>query len=476
MDADKLMDAIGMVDDRYLAEEKIFAFAPLRRKLIVLVAAVLAVGLTVVSAMAVGQELPQLREGAQQMLIKILGIETHETPPTQGQSPAAPTDPDGTEPSPPMLQQIDVVDIDGMVYAHYFKGEGAIQVFENGFYTYSKPESNEPPEQFAFWEFRKEGVVEVDGKRLELAFTHDEREFHICFDHAVIQGKLCIMQWPDGDHCCDDWAVFAIGSRTDVVMMSVPKSLHKYVSHDYFLLNLQTMETTPLLENMITDEMIADWCHLTDDLNYAMLTGINVNERITTDWLCDLRQGTMTKMDDLTGFITPSSYFLDDSTLICEQWLGDGRISIVRLDIPTGEKTVVVENVPRASAKGGYSKLGKAFGVLYAEDGAAELIDLRTGKVTELNGLDLNTTYEYQSPGGSYILLAYAQQAKDNITGKCYPKLGLLDPEKQEMKLLSRDISGNAEYLRGWLDDRTVVITAPNPDGSYYVLVYEFTQ
>lgn len=486
MNSEKLMDAIGMVDDRFLADEKKGRLVPFRRKLIALIAAVVVLSLSLGSVMAATQEFPQLNEqiekigeNIQQMLFPIFHIETHEKPPEGSVPVTLPSATDGTEPSGPVLEQIDVVNIDGAVNAHYFAGEGYIQRFEGGFYTYSGWEGDVPPEKYAFWEIRKEGIVDADARRVEFTLVYDGREFQIIFDYAIINGKLCIMVWPKGlneNPWRNGWNVQAIGDRTDVALMNVPVQTEGDITNDYFLLNMETLETTPLLENISTDNMIIDWCDVTENLNYAMLTGIDRKEGIYKDWFCDLRQNTITHIDDLTGFITPTSYFLDDSTLICEQWLGDGFINMVRHDIPTGEQTVVVENVKRVSASGGYMTIGKAFGMLYAADGSADLIDLRTGKVTALTGVDLQGTTVKESPNGKNILIAYSEWAKDEKTSKCYPKLGLLDPEKEEMKLLIRDISGNAENLRGWLDDETIVITTRNSDESYYVLLYEFIE
>lgn len=484
MNADKLLDAIGMVDDRFLKEEPKGPAVSVRRRLTVLVAAVMVLSLSVGSVMAatqdssrLGEKLEKLGDTIQQAIFSVLHIETPEKPPV-GSVPVTSPSVDGTQPSEPALKEIDVVNIDGVVNAHYFMGEGYVQTLEGGFYTYSGPVEDDPPEKFRFWEIRKEGVVEVASKRSEFLFVHDGRQLRIIFDHAIINEKLWVMVWPKGlgeNTYLNGWNVEPIGDRTDMALMSVPVMAGDDISYHYFLLDMATLETAPLLKNISTENLIVDHCTVTGDLNYATLTGIDLADRTQKSWVCDLRRNTITQIDDLTGFDTAEFHFLDDSTLICEQWVGDGSINIVRHDMATGEQTMVVEAVKRAGATGGYATIGKYYGMLYGTDGSAALIDLQTGEVTALTGLELENAKITESPNGRFILIGYQERAKDEKTSWCYPKIGLLDPQKEEMRLLTREISGNAEYLRGWLDDQTVVITTGrNEDGGYYMLVYEF--
>ncbi|MBQ7416153.1 MAG: hypothetical protein IJW14_03840 [Oscillospiraceae bacterium] len=474
MDANQLLDAIGMVDDRFLVTQKPSA-APVRRRLIVLIAAVLVLGLTVGSALAVSQELPQLTE----MFIRILDIQTHEKPPEGSLPVMAPSAPEETNPTVPELQSINVVDIDGQVYAHYFRGEGSVQLFEGGFYTYTLLGEAFAPETFAFWEFQKNGVVQVESRRVDTILPYDGYEFRILFDYAVLQDQLCVMMWNEliiGDLSRNDWFVQAVEGRTDVVLLQLPVSIGTDYTNHYFLLDLETLEVTALFDPALARSIRIDWLTPTEDLRYALINGVEEQSVTADDWLVDLKRMTLTKVDDLLGFTAPSPYFMDDRTIITEQWLGDGFVNIVRYDIPTGGQTVLLERVTRANASGGYAKINKVFGLLYAEDDSAELIDLRTGERKPLTGLGLVGKTIKGSPNGKYILIAQPQWATDEVTSKCYPNLGLLDPVKGEMKLLTRDISGTAEYLRGWLDDETVVLTTRNANGSYYVLVYEFVQ
>ena len=170
---------------------------------------------------------------------------------------------------------------------------------------------------------------------------------------------------------------------------------------------------------------------------------------------------------------------MNDRTLIAYDYLPEGRITVARYDILTGEQTIIVENVPR-TGEWGYRPIysrgaGGRHGLLYEEDGSVWLIDLRTNEWYSLAGLTMSDSYRIESPDGKRILFADQQRAKDEKTGFCYPRIGLLDPQTGEMKVLTRDISGNAEYLYGFLDSNTVVISSRmDENDGYYLYMYEF--
>lgn len=499
MNADKLLDAIGMVDDDLLVREEKRTVIPFRRKLIILVAAVLILTFSVGTVAAeegdfqqlrqeVSQNIREFAESVEKAFLKVFKIETPEKPPesTLGPKPPLTAETTGpneiTQPPEPMLEYVTMVDIEGAVYAHYFSGNGYRQVFEGGFYTY--PEWERPPKEATFWEITKDGIVDVGNTRVDFVLNHGGRDFRILFDYAVLAGKVCTMVWPEGldeDPYGNGWNAVAVGNRTDIVLLSIPVSKNRDYTHDYFLLDLETLETVNLLEGIPVEDLVTGTLWLTDDLRHALMTGYNVRTQKHTFWLCDLEDKQIWEMRAWTGSdISDEPYFLDDRTLIAYDYLPEGRITVARYDILTGEQTVIVENVPRTGESGYrpiYSRgAGGQHGLLYEEDGSVWLIDLRTNEWYSLAGLTMSDSYRIESPDGKHILFADQQRAMDEKTSFCYPRIGLLDPKTGEMKVLTRDISGNAEYLYGFLDSNTVVISSRmDENDGYYLYMYEFT-
>ena len=501
MNSDKLLDAIGMVDDDLLGQEKKRKVIPWRRKMTVLIAAVLILALSVGVVAAEegdlqqwGQNIREMAETVGEAFLKVFRIETPEKPPESTLGPKPPislettgpnesTGPsETTNPSEPMLEYVTMVDIEGAVYAHYFSGTGYRQVFEGGFYTF--PERERPPKEATFWEITKDGIVDVGKTRVDFVLNHGGKDFRILFDYAVLAGKVCIMVWQEGmdeNPYGNGWNAQPVGNRTDIVLLSIPVNKNRDYTHDYLLLDLDTLETVNLLEGIPVEELIIDALWVTEDLRYALMTGYDPNTKKSGDWLCDLEENTISNIADWgTSGSVGDPYFIDNRTLIVNEYLSGKRVTIARYDIPTQERTVIVEGASWTGETGYrpiYSRgAGGYHGLLYEEDGSVWLIDLRTGERYSLAGLTMADSYRIESPDGKYILFADQARAKDEKTSFCYPRIGLLDPGTGEMKVLTRDISGNAEYLYGFLDSDTVVISSRmDENDGYYLYVYEFT-
>lgn len=476
MNPDKLLDAIGMLDDRHFEAEKKTRVIPWRRRLIALVAAVLMVILSVGTAMAAS---PEFRE----LIFSIFNIETHEQPPAENTDTLLTED--NTDPSQSGLQEIDVVNIDEVVHAHYFTSDGIVLTYEGGFYTCAHGDGNAVPDDATFWEIRTDGIVDVGATRIEFPLTHGNRTIQITFDYAILNDKLSIKVWPQNmsqDPVGNGWNLEAIGNRTDVALLTVPVHTGTDYTHDFLLLDLTTLETTDLLESIPHDNMVIDACWITDDLHYVILMGIDRENGSYGYWFCDLELNTITTLDALTETDATVPYFLDDSTIIFQESLSEGHFNVVSHHVPTGVQSVIFENTTRRSGdNAGYRGIQKnggngVHGLLFCEDGSVDLIDLRTRVVLNMAGLNMDKLTTSESPDGTRVLIAYEETGENGELGYGFSSLGILNPETGLLQMLTRNISGNPENFWGWLDNDTVVITARDAAGVYYVYVYEFQE
>lgn len=474
MNAEKLLDAFGMVDDRFFASEEKPRTAPLRKRRLILIAAILMFALSIGTAVAVSPDL-------QELIFTIFHIETHEQPPA-GNADSLPTQ-NTTAPSQPGLRQLDVVSIDGVVYAHYFTGEGIVLTYEGGFYTCTRSDANSAPEDAAFWEIRTEGIVNVGATRVAFPLVHGDRTIPILFDYGILNGKLSIKVWPQNmneNPIGNGWNLEPIADRTDVALLTVPVHTDRDYTHDFLLLDLMTLETTDLLEAIPHDDLIIDAFRITDNLRYAILTGVDRKSGGSGYWFCDLERHTVTTLDALTETEISEPYFLNDDTIIFHQPLGEGRFNVVRYHIPTGAQTVIIENTTGSiGGSFGYRGIRKnggngAHGLLFCRDGSVELVDFQTGTRLAMTGLDTEKLTTSESPDGTRIMIASEETNESGELGYGFSRLGVLNPETGVLQMLTRDISGNPETFWGWLDNDTLVITAHSAAGGYYVYVYAF--
>ena len=446
MTTDHLLDAIGLVDDQVLASVN---RPPFRRKMVTLIAAVLALALCIGSAMAVS---PQFRD----LIFSIFHIQTQEHPP------AGSNDPLPTESG---LQELAVVDFDGIVNAHYFTSDGIVLTREGGFYTRSQ--TQDP----AFWEIRPEGIRKIPTTRVNFTLDHGGSSFEIVFDYGVLNNQLAIQVLEESPM---GWNVEPIGSRLDAVLLTLPLLAGDYYTHDFLLLDLNTLETTDLLETIPREDVAVDGCRLTSDLHYGILSGIHTESGNYGYWLCDLEEKTIIQLNG------DQPYFLDDETMVFQEPLDGERFNVIRCHIPSGVQTVVIPNTHHRTREGiGYRGIQYTggFGVhalVYLADGSLDLIDLRTGSSLHITGLDPKKLITSESPDGSRIMLAYQESVGADGQGSNFPSLGILNPETGVAQMLTRTPGENPELFWGWLDRGTLVLTAHNSSGGYYVYVYQF--
>ena len=477
MNPEKLLDAIGMLDDRHFEPETKTQIINYRRRFVVLIAAVLTIFLLVGTALAVS---PDLRN----TLFSILAIETPERPPINS------TDTLPTE-GGSSLHKINTVHIDEVVSAHYFTG-GTVR--GGALYTSSHRNDNAVPTDGQFWEIRKDGIVAINTTRIDFPLAYGDRTFQIIFDYAILNQELCIQVWPqdlDKNPIGNGWNLVAIGDRTDVALLSVPVDTGGDYTHDYLLLDLRTLETRNLLDDIPHDNIIIDACWFTDDLRYAIAVGYDkendeAHKFHTDSWFCDLDTNTMETFHSLTGanidyyHTLNSPYFLDNSTIIYLDMLSEENFHVISYDIPTGVQTTIVQNTTKKQKEQvGYQAIQAhgahgAHGLLFKDDGTVDLIDLRTQAVLNMQGLNTDKLHTYESPDGSRILIAYTKANENSEYGYGYANLGILNPETGVLLMLSRDNGGNQESFVGWLDNDTIVIRSYDDAWNSYVYVYEF--
>lgn len=450
MNADMLLDAIGLIDDRFVVPQEPVSSVSWRRTLAAALAAALILALCVCTVMAVS---PQFRE----LVFSIFHISTPEQPPAGHADPL---------PTKPGLQELEVVSFDGKVNAHYFTSDGLVLTYDGGLYTCSRGEF--APEDASFWEIRPEGIVEVGAARIDFPLTHGNRTLQVTFDYAILDGRLNIKVWPrglDDDPVGNGWNVTPIGSRTDVALLTVPVLSGDCYTHDFLLLTLDTLETTDLLASIPHENVAVDACQLTSDLHYGILMGLDRESGNYGYWVCDLQKNTISVLD------VRDPYLLNDDTIIFRESLADGRINIGSLHIPTGIRTEIVRD---AVYRGIWNTKGTgAYGLTYSEN-SVTLVDLHTSYTLDLTGLSPEKLTASESPDGSRIMIAHQETNDQGELGYGFSSLGLLDPKTGVLQMLTREVSGNPETFWGWINRNTLVITAHDAAGGYYVYVYEF--
>lgn len=324
MNADLLLDAFGLIDDRFVVPEEAPRRISWRRSLTVLVAAVMIAAICIGTAMTVSEDF-------RSFVFSIFRMETPDHPPAGEE----------THPTEPGLHEMDIVNIDGQVNAWYFSSGGYVMPYEGGFYTSRWRDGDTAPADPSFWEITFDGVKEVPNTRVDFPFTHGGKTFRILFDYAVLNGNLAIQVWSENlneNPIGNGWNAEPIDGCTDAALLTIPVLSENDDSHDLFLLDLTTLEVTELIVDTVSRGVIADGYMVSDDLQYGIVTGIDQGSEYG-HWLYDLEAETMTELD------ADSACFLDSETLLLRRYQDQNTFDMVRLHIPTGIETTLLDNI-----------------------------------------------------------------------------------------------------------------------------------
>ena len=472
MNPDKLLDAIGMLDDRHFESKKNNRIVPWRRRVVVFIAAVLMVILTVGAAMAVS---PEFRE----MVFRFIRIEEVQIMPdsTQNAETTQSTDnAESTEGSKEHIQQTESenlyveqnVVIGDVIRGTYIHTPVATYA-RNGIFMACTDEV----------EMRQgshyDGYYEDSGKFYKLEehrFSHDyvlyDNEIHAEFDWVVHEGSVSLT-WAEPN------AQFRKENR------SGDASAALFMFNIYWrgedgrwegnwypvILNLYTGELTDILAGTNVNRMEGiDKCAISEDRT-KLLLGQDTKDGYSL-YCVDLVTKQLHNIDTLSGQ-KATACSLAGNTLIC--WsLIDGYYTAWRIDLTTMARTELFESKFDAAAttqadagivfmegfdgtnRWGDMYCGSRFALEVDEAQNVYVIDLATGSKSPITGYTWTAdTHRIAGPDGSKLLLA------EKYDGAAFEYVGVLDFENMTFAEFYRDNSLH-EHTVYWFNDHTIVI------------------
>ena len=472
MNSDKLLDAIGMIDDRHFESKKNNRIVPWRRKVVVLIAAVLMLTLMIGTAMAVS---PEFRE----MVFRFIRIEEVQIMPdsTQNTETTQSTDnAESTEESSDHINQTESDDLyveQNVVIGDVIRGTyihtPVLTYARNGIFMECTDEVQ--MRQGSHYD----GYYEENGdfyKLNEYSFVQDyvlyDNEIHAEFDWVVHEGSVSLT-WAEPN------AQFRKDNR------SGDASAALFMFNIYWrgedgkwdgtwypvILNLYTGELTDILAGTGANRLEGiEKCAISPDRTKILL-GQDTKEGYYLYYV-DLVTKQLHSIDALSGQKT-TACSLADNTLIC--WnLTDGFYTAWTINLTTMERTELFESkfdaaeTPEADAgivfmegfdhtnRWGDMYCGSCFALEVDEAQNVYVIDLTTGARSQITGCTWTAAqHVIAGPDGSKLLLA----GKHN--GSAFEYVGVLDFTNMTFAEFFRDNSLH-EHTVYWFNDHTVVI------------------
>ncbi len=406
------------------------------------------------------------------------------------QVPSSSAKPDGPD--------ISNAEIGALVKAQYIKMDSYHYGFSNGLLTdLIWSDDYKTLLDAKFWEPRDGELipVEVDMQTSQVDITHNDIHYQGEFWWFIRDGQLDFFHGDnrtideDGEHEWD-WNLSLVPGRTDVLLLCLSTGRQLEYAEYPMLYHLDTGEVEDILAGTGVDQLeYAYSYHWSEDMRRVLIlsfTGLDEQLHSWTQqtWLCDLDAGILTKPGELTDIDVYTAAFADNDTLILHSITRDEEgtpkdVAFYSYNIPSGHTEKVLDRTPYyhywKENPSGVMTYGSRC-VLISEEGQVQVVDLKTGNRTLLDGFTFQKKDHFQlNPSGNKLLYyAYAMDSESKELG--ISQIGVADLEKGVFFAFDREGYENLyEGGIGWADDHTVSIRASTlDDETHYLLLYQF--
>lgn len=440
MSEERLFDAIGVIDDEYIASAARrlgYYIAPvprrrnrhtLRRALTGVVIAAALLLMCMLTAMAVS-------EPVRDAVLGFFGLEYSEVVPDAAPEPVSAPD------SPAKL--IGTQEL-GDIEARYYN----LAEIETG-------------PKYGFF-FRGSEVWHEDGgeftrlaaERFDEVLNVQGAEVRVTFEYAE-SGGVCALSWCEPERLWLDWSPVSRYGNAE----AMPIICHVNGRHCPVLLDLTTGEYIDVLGGYAGRTLDFDSGGVAAD-------GSGMLYRVEGSWLWyDAERGRTLDLRELSGEHVDSCAFAGDS-IACWSYRGEAEdmtVHVWTIDRRTLERANLLDDTPTedivlCSAEG-FDSPGASFALLLDGGNAAETLDLETGERRPLSGVSMQDLpavkrMAYAGPDGTKIAIAATgtEGYHENIT--------VIDYETGKYYSLDRENEQNIyEKWFSWYDEDSVAIT-----------------
>jgi len=451
MNRDVLLDAIGMVDDRFLSEDKL----PVKRhgrKLTVLLAAVVALLAMTVTAMAVSEDF-------RERIFTFFHIE---------QKQIIPENTVNTEVNAENMFAEPGIVIGDVIQGRYIHTPVSTLAEEGVFLVCTDDAHTKQGSRYdAYYENQGE-FIKLEEHTFAQDYVLHGTTFRVAFDWAEHNGKTIVI-WVDEN--TNTRIPGNAGDPSALLIQFVFASTNDsgdYIESYYpVLLNLRTGELTDVLAGTGAERL--EWIGnsaISEDLTKMLLCSIT-KDGYSLHYV-DLTSNKMHSLEELSGEKVDSCSLIGNK-LAC--WsLTDGYYKAWSIDLTTLQRTELFAPVFNAAATPeadagivfmmgfdswvheGNMYAGSIFALEVDEAQNVFVIDLATGQKVPIAGcIWTPDTQKISSPDRTKLLLAEAPDGQE------YKYVGVLDFDNLTFTEFSRE-NGQNEYLAYWFDENTVVI------------------
>lgn len=452
MTPDKLLDAIGMLDERFFEEQHKPRIVSLKQKFTALLAAVLIIILSIATAMAVS---PDFRE----LVFRFFHIE---------QTQVIPDSSIGTDLSVDDMFAEDPIIIGDVIEGNYVHTPVSTHA-RSGIYIVCTDEVEmRQGSHYDGYYIENGEFIKLEEHTFQQNYTLYGNDLHLEFDWVEHNGAVSITYVEPNDIFRKDNESGDASAALFTLQLTWQDEEGSHGTSYPVLLNLHTGELTDILAGTGVNKMPRiDKSAISPD-HTKLLLGQNTEEGYFLHYV-DLTNKQVYSIDELSGQHTTACSLMDN-TLAC--WsLQEDHYTAWKIDLTTLERSELFASVSNAAAtpeadagivfmegfdglnRWGDMYIGSRFALEVDEAQNVYVIDLTTGAKTQINGYTWRgNTQRTPSPDGRKLLLAGG-----GAMGSDFEYVGVLNFDTMMFAEFSRENELD-EYLAYWFDKDTVII------------------
>lgn len=471
MNGEKIFDAIGKVDDRYIIsawsrigaamkQKSKFRSSGFRRFLYSAAALAVALVSFFSVAMAVSAD---FREA----VFRFFHISTTDVVLPREEEPG----------QPGSLGDIEVIgntNLEDRVDVAYLRVNGNVD-WSDGVLWVASSEEETAGQILGVYGLENGQLKRLEPHTEKLEYIWDGEPYQISFEWYENNGRVCTRARNFAPETCKEWEVSAVTGESCLCLINLSRGVQIEYASRPLLYDLRTKEVTDVFAGCkaLESKMIGE-TEFSPDLS-GVLLGCDQGSDY---YYYDMEGKTLKSLNELARAAVYGAWFVDDKTIGCIFENEDGTFNCRAYTIPTWESVEIYAGLPEKkwNTDFGFLFTGGRYGLFADEAHNTYVYDCKTGERAVVEGFQYpsGSTFTSRNKAGDKILFS---SSDGNVTGLGVAQIGILDLGKRSFTLLDREgYEVRREGVMGWFDNDRVVIEAATDagrsDGKLYLYVY----
>lgn len=313
----------------------------------------------------------------------------------------------------------------------------------------------------------------------KLEYTWDGETYEISFDWYEHNGKVHINAHEFDMDSYKAWTVQAGDGESDHVIINLGRGAQSEYTSRPLLYDLRTKEIIDVLEGceILESQLISD-IEFSPDLSKVLLGGNQGPGSPYCQYYYDVAGKVLKLLDELAGAEVYDARFLDNNIISCILEDEDGLLTCRSYTVPSWEFIEIYAGLPgkKWNTDFGVMSTGGRYMLFVDEEHNTFVYDCKTGERAAVEGFKYpsGSTFTTRNKAGDKILFSLSDR---DAEGLGISQIGVLDLKKLSFTLLDREgYETRYETTMSWFDNDSVAIEAcPDAElsaGTKYLYIY----